>query len=146
MKTCKSWCKTWNTYKYLKKKKPGFWDNVCFGYMHKIKEKIAKTKLCFEAKRAKKAEGQREEDSKVQRDTKVVWRKAHLSCQSKCTATHCLIRALSELCCCCSEPTGVIALKPHFHPKYSEVLVPGTTFQGIERFLWSAVVRICMAA
>lgn len=39
---------------------------------------MAKSKLCFEEmgeKRAKIAEGQREEDSKIQRDTKVVCRK-----------------------------------------------------------------------
>lgn len=71
----------WNTYNYQEKKGV----HLAFQRMFVLdtctqnkREKMAESKLCFEEmgrkKRAKKAEGQREENSKVQRDTKVVYR------------------------------------------------------------------------
>lgn len=84
----------------------------CLFWIH-AQNKRKKSKLCFEEMRgggikekmAKKLEWQREEDIKIQRDTKAVCRKAQWAAKAN-KQQHTVWDALSELCCCW-EPAGV---------------------------------------
>lgn len=128
MKTCKPYCNTWHEYKYLGGERG---VHLALFWIHtENKGKICQVQVMFSGDGVGGVgwTGKRKQKDKGRKMARYE-EKSTVSCQSKRTATQCLIHALSELCGRCWEPTWVKAFKDVLN-------LPDTPIKKVFIVLW----------